>query len=114
MLALGVVLAVLALVLITSDLPGGKHTFVLATAAIGAGLFGLGLGDGLLPVAGEAFRNALFGVGLGASYSLLQLARQRPVPGPVASHTMGESPASPNGETDDRLLASYPPASADG
>jgi protein phosphatase len=37
MLAIGVFLALLALVLITSELPGGKHTFVLATAAIGVG-----------------------------------------------------------------------------
>jgi membrane protein DedA with SNARE-associated domain len=99
--------------LLFSPLPLG-FSLVVLLPFLGAGLFGLGLGDGLLPVAGEAFRNALFGVGLGASYSLLQLARQRPVPGPVASHTVGESPASPNGETDDRLLASYPPASADG
>jgi protein phosphatase len=42
-LALGIVLAVTALALIASDLPGGRQAFVLAIAAIGAGLFGLGL-----------------------------------------------------------------------
>jgi serine/threonine protein phosphatase PrpC len=42
-LALGIALAVLALVLITANWPGGRQVFVLATAAIGAGLFGLGL-----------------------------------------------------------------------
>jgi protein phosphatase len=42
-LAFGIVLAVVALVLITAALPGGREVFVLATAAIGAGLFGLGL-----------------------------------------------------------------------
>ena len=45
---------------------------------LGAGLFGLGLGAGLLPLVGEACRSALFGVGLAASYSLLRVARQRP------------------------------------
>jgi hypothetical protein len=34
---------VVSLVLITAGLPGGRQMFVLATAAIGAGLFGLGL-----------------------------------------------------------------------
>jgi serine/threonine protein phosphatase PrpC len=42
-LAAGITLAVVALVLITAGLPGGRQIFVLATAAIGAGLFGLGL-----------------------------------------------------------------------
>jgi serine/threonine protein phosphatase PrpC len=42
-LAAGIVLAVLALVLITAALPGAREVFVLAIAAIGAGLFGLGL-----------------------------------------------------------------------
>lgn len=46
---------------------------------LGAGPLGLGLGAGLLPFAGEVVRNALFGVGLAASYSLLRLARQRPI-----------------------------------
>src|SRR5262249_32526447 len=43
MLATGAILAILALVLITSNVPGGRQTFVLATAAIGVGLFGLGV-----------------------------------------------------------------------
>ncbi len=45
---------------------------------LGAGPLGLGLEAGLLPLAGEVVRNALFGVGLAASYSLLRVARQRP------------------------------------
>ena len=45
---------------------------------LGAGPLGLGLEAGLLPLAGEVIRNALFGVGLAASYSLLRVARQRP------------------------------------
>jgi membrane protein DedA with SNARE-associated domain len=44
----------------------------------GGGFFGLALGAGLLPVAGEAIRNALFGLGLGTSYTLLRIARQPP------------------------------------
>jgi hypothetical protein len=47
--------------------------------AVGAGFLGLGLGAGLLPLAGEVLRNALFGLGLAVSYSLLRVARQRPV-----------------------------------
>jgi protein phosphatase len=42
-LTAGIALAVLALVLITAGWPGGREVFVVATAAIGAGLFGLGL-----------------------------------------------------------------------
>jgi protein phosphatase len=42
-LAVGILLALVALVLITAALPGARQVFVLATAAIGAGLFGLGL-----------------------------------------------------------------------
>jgi hypothetical protein len=45
---------------------------------LGAGPLGLGLGAGLLPFAGEVVRNALFGMGLAASYSLFRVARQRP------------------------------------
>ena len=45
---------------------------------LGAGPLGLGLEAGLIPLAGEALRNALYGVGLAASYSLLRIARQRP------------------------------------
>jgi len=45
---------------------------------LGAGPLGLGLEAGLLPLAGEVFRNTLFSVGLAASYSLLRAARQRP------------------------------------
>jgi len=45
---------------------------------LGAGPLGFGLEAGLLPLAGEVFRNALFSVGLAAAYSLLRAARQRP------------------------------------
>jgi hypothetical protein len=46
--------------------------------ALGAGPLGLGLGAGLMPLAGEFFRNALYGVGLALAYSLLRVARRRP------------------------------------
>ena len=75
-----------------SRLPGGPGTRGLLFAALplavsllvvlpllGAGPLGLGLGAGLLPLAGELLRNALFGVGLGASYALLLSVRR---PGP--------------------------------
>jgi protein phosphatase len=42
-LTAGIALAVLAVVFITASWPGGREVFVVATAAIGAGLFGLGL-----------------------------------------------------------------------
>jgi protein phosphatase len=42
-LVIGIILAILSLVLMTSDLRGGREAFVLATAAIGIGLFGLGI-----------------------------------------------------------------------
>jgi hypothetical protein len=60
-----------------STLPLAFSTLVLMPL-LGAGPLGLGLGVGLLPFAGEAVRNALFGVGLAASYSLFRVARQRP------------------------------------
>lgn len=43
MLVIGIALAILALVLMVSDSRGGPPVFVLATAAIGIGLFGMGL-----------------------------------------------------------------------
>ena len=45
---------------------------------LGGGFFGLLLRDGWLPAAGEILRNALFGLGLGTSYTLLRIARQGP------------------------------------
>jgi protein phosphatase len=42
-LLVGIILAVVSLVLMTSETPGGREAFVLATAAIGVGLFGLGI-----------------------------------------------------------------------
>ena len=51
---------------------------LIAMPTVGVGFFGVGLDAGLRPLVAEALRNALFGVGLGVSYSLLRLARQRP------------------------------------
>lgn len=45
---------------------------------LGVGMLGLGLEAGLWPLAGELVRNAIFGVGLATSYSLLRVARQLP------------------------------------
>jgi hypothetical protein len=56
-------------------LPALVSTLVLLPL-LGAGLFGLGLDAGLVPLAGELFRNALFGVGLGTTHALLRRARQ--------------------------------------
>jgi membrane protein DedA with SNARE-associated domain len=44
----------------------------------GGGLFGLDLDAGLIPLVGEVLRNAVYGIGLGTSYSLLYVARQPP------------------------------------
>ena len=60
-----------------SVLPLAVSTLVLMPL-LGAGPLGLGLGAGLVPLAGEVVRNALFGVGLATSYSLFRVARQRP------------------------------------
>ena len=60
-----------------SLLPLGFSVLVVLPV-LGAGPLGLGLEAGLIPFAGEALRNALYGVGLAASYSLLRIARQRP------------------------------------
>jgi membrane protein DedA with SNARE-associated domain len=57
---------------------------LIVMPVVGAGLLGLGLDAGLLPLVAEVLRNALFGVGLGVSYSLLRLARQRPARAAVA------------------------------
>jgi hypothetical protein len=73
--------------LLFSPVPLAFSVLVLLPALGGGGL-GLGLGVGPVPLAGEAFRNALFGIGLGAWYALLLGARQPPgrtaPPGPVA------------------------------
>ncbi|MDP8923549.1 MAG: DedA family protein [Chloroflexota bacterium] len=61
-----------------SALPSAVSLLVVMPA-VGAGFLGLGLGAGWLPLAGEVLRNALFGLGLAVSYSLLRVARQRPV-----------------------------------
>ena len=60
-----------------SALPSAASLLVVLPL-LGAGPLGLGLGAGPVPLAGEVLRNALFGVALAASYSLLRVARQRP------------------------------------
>ena len=68
---------------------------------LGAGPLGLGLEAGLLPLTGEAFRNALFGLGLGMSYSLLRIARQRPARViPTIEHDDPEGGSTPSGVDD--------------
>jgi serine/threonine protein phosphatase PrpC len=42
-LVVGIALAIVSLVLMTSELPGWREAFVLAAAAVGIGLFGLGI-----------------------------------------------------------------------
>jgi hypothetical protein len=51
---------------------------LLVMPLLGAGPLGLGVGAGLMPLAGEIVRNAVYGVGLAVSYSLLRAARQLP------------------------------------
>ncbi|MBI3970542.1 MAG: DedA family protein [Chloroflexi bacterium] len=41
-----------------------------------AGIFGIGLGGGLFPAAGELARHVVFGIALGALYRLIRIARQ--------------------------------------
>lgn len=53
-------------------------SLLLLLPLLGAGPLGLGLDAGLVPFAGEVIRNALYGLGLATSYSLLRAARQRP------------------------------------
>ena len=60
-----------------SLLPLLVSTLVLMPV-LGAGPLGLGLGAGLLPLAGEVLRNTLYGLGLAMAYSLLRAARQLP------------------------------------
>jgi hypothetical protein len=61
--------------LLFSVLPLAFSVFLLLPA-LGGGTVGLGLGAGLVPLVGELFRNALFGIGLGAWYALLLGARE--------------------------------------
>ncbi len=72
---------------------------------LGGGFFGLLLRDGWLPAAGETVRNALFGLGLGTSYTLLRIARQGPAriatmqPDPVPAEATPNEPASSAGHS---------------
>ena len=62
---------------------------------LGAGPLGLGLGAAPVPLAGEVLRNALFGVALAASYSLLRVARQRPARAAAADDATDRSVPQP-------------------
>lgn len=46
--------------------------------AVGAGVAGWDLGAGLIPLLGELMRNAIFGLALSTSYTLLSRARTAP------------------------------------
>jgi membrane protein DedA with SNARE-associated domain len=63
--------------LLSSLVPLAFSAFVLLPA-LGGGMLGLGLGAGAVPLIGELFRHALFGLGLGAWYALLLGAREPP------------------------------------
>jgi hypothetical protein len=60
-----------------SPLPLSFSPFALMPY-LGAGPLDLELGVGLLPIAGETFRNLLFGAALGDTYALFCAARQTP------------------------------------
>jgi membrane protein DedA with SNARE-associated domain len=51
-------------------------SWLIVLPALGAGPFGLGLGAGLVPAAGELVRHLLYGAALGLAYPLLVVARQ--------------------------------------
>ncbi len=57
--------------LLFAALPLAFSLFVLLPA-LGGGVLGLKLGAGALPLVGELFRNALFGLALAATYALLR------------------------------------------
>jgi membrane protein DedA with SNARE-associated domain len=63
--------------LLSALAPLAFSVFVLLPA-LGGGPLGLGLGAGPVPLLGEVFRHALFGLGLGAWYALLLGAREPP------------------------------------
>ena len=50
-------------------------SLVVVMPLLGAGLAGLGLGMGLVPLAGETLRHLLYGLALSTSYTLLSRAR---------------------------------------
>ena len=77
-----------------SALPSAVSLLVVLPL-LGAGPLGLGLGAGLVPLAGEVLRNALFGVALAASYSLLRVARQRPARAAAADVATDQSVPQP-------------------
>jgi hypothetical protein len=65
-------------------LPLGFSTLVVLPA-LGAGVAGSGLGMGLMPLAGEVVRHALYGASLAIAYTLLsraRAARRRPMAPP--------------------------------
>lgn len=74
--------AVRGLLFSVLPLAGSMTVFLVA----GAGPFGLGLGAGLIPLAGETLRCAIFGVGLATSDALIRADPVRtPVPAEVAA-----------------------------
>jgi hypothetical protein len=85
--------------LVFSLLPLALSAFVLLPV-LGAGVLGLRLGVGVLPLLGEVFRNAVFGASLGISYALLRDALAPP-PRPAVPGTGGlaseDAPPSTNG-----------------
>ena len=74
-----------------SALPSAVSLLVVLPL-LGAGPLGLGLGAGVVPLAGEVLRNGLFGVALAASYSLLRVARQRPARAVAAADALTGPP----------------------
>jgi len=58
---------------------------------LGAGMVGLGLGVGLMPIAGEVTRHAIWGWALAVSYTLLSRARAAP----PASHRPDRGKSTP-------------------
>jgi len=68
-------------------------SMLIVLPLLGGGFFGLSLRDGWYPAAGEALRNLLFGLALGTSYTLLRIARQRPI---RAVEPAATSPAVPS------------------
>jgi hypothetical protein len=66
---------------------------------LGAGVAGLGLGVGLMPIAGEVTRHAIWGWALAVSYTLLSRARAAPPtpqsPDPTPAATPPTEPPAP-------------------
>ena len=68
-------------------------SMLIVLPLLGGGVFGLSLRDSWYPAAGEALRNVLFGLGLATSYTLLRIARQRPIRAVESGDSSAVSPA---------------------